>query len=183
MRRSQLEHAIRVACRLIEAESVIVVGSQSILGTHSDESLPQAASRSMEVDLIPIAESVEEVRRLGDIIEGAAGELSMFESTHGFSIDCLEERSITLPQGWRERLIPLRNENTQGATGLCLEQHDLCASKLCANREKDLRFVDSLITARMASPEVIRERLLLIESDTSVRAQSWLAAKGSSYSD
>jgi hypothetical protein len=41
----------------------------------------------------------------------------------------------------RERLIPISNENTRGVTGLCLEVHDLCASKLIAGREKDLEFV------------------------------------------
>jgi hypothetical protein len=33
MRRDQLEHAIRTACQIIGRPEVIVVGSQSILGT------------------------------------------------------------------------------------------------------------------------------------------------------
>jgi hypothetical protein len=35
MRRDQLEHAIRTACQFIGRREVIVVGSQSILGTGS----------------------------------------------------------------------------------------------------------------------------------------------------
>jgi hypothetical protein len=43
-----------------------------------------------------------------------------------------------LPEGWRDRLVPIRNANTGGGTGLCLEIHDLVVSKLMAAREKDL---------------------------------------------
>ena len=42
---------------------------------------------SIEVDILPIADSNEETARLADLIEGVAGELSPFEALHGFSID------------------------------------------------------------------------------------------------
>jgi len=35
---------------------VIVVGSQSILGTFTEEQLPAAATMSIEVDILPIAD-------------------------------------------------------------------------------------------------------------------------------
>ena len=50
MRREQLEHAIRAACQIIGHHEVIVVGSQSILGTYSEDQLPPAATMSIEVD-------------------------------------------------------------------------------------------------------------------------------------
>jgi hypothetical protein len=37
MRRDQLEHAIRTACQMIDRTEVIVVGSQSNLGTFRQE--------------------------------------------------------------------------------------------------------------------------------------------------
>ena len=49
MRREQLEHAIRTACQIIEHPEVIVVGSQSILGTFSEDELPAAATMSAEL--------------------------------------------------------------------------------------------------------------------------------------
>jgi len=72
MRRDQLEHAIRTACQIIGAPEVIVVGSQSILGTYREEQLPRAATMSVEVDVLPIAESNEETARLADLIEGGS---------------------------------------------------------------------------------------------------------------
>lgn len=83
MNRSQLEHAIRTSCQIIEAPAVIIVGSQAILGTYEECELPAAATMSMEVGVLPIARDPLEVVRLGDRIEGVAGEFSQFESTHG----------------------------------------------------------------------------------------------------
>lgn len=70
MRRDQLEHAIRTACQIISAREVIVVGSQSILGTFAEEQLPAAATMSIEVDILPIADNNDETARLADLIEG-----------------------------------------------------------------------------------------------------------------
>ena len=46
--------------------------------------------------------------------------------------------TATLPSGWEGRLVAVRNENTLGATGWCLEPHDLWVSKAIAGRPKDL---------------------------------------------
>ena len=37
MHRDQLEHAVRSACQIIQRPEVIVVGSQAILGTFSED--------------------------------------------------------------------------------------------------------------------------------------------------
>ena len=75
------------------------------------------------------------------------------------SEDGVDEATATLPTGWAERLVPIRNENTAGATGWCLEIHDLAISKLVAGREKDLAFLRVLLRERMAAAPVLRERL------------------------
>ncbi len=79
MRRDQLEHAIRIACQIIGRPEVIVVGSQSILGTFGEDELPARATMSAEVDILPIADSNEETEQLANRIEGVAGEFSPFE--------------------------------------------------------------------------------------------------------
>ena len=63
------------------------------------------------------------------------------------------------PTGWQGRLIPIQNENTGGGAGLCLEVHDLAVSKLVAGREKDLAYIQDLLRHRLATPELIRQRL------------------------
>ena len=87
MRQDQLEHAIRTASQIIVRHEVIVVGSQSILGTFREDQMPADATRSVEIDILPIADDNSETERLPDLIEGVAGEFSPFEELRGFSID------------------------------------------------------------------------------------------------
>jgi len=156
MRRDQLEHAIRTACQIIERPEVIVVGSQAILGSFREDELPADATMSVEVDILPIADSNDETARLADLIEGVAGEFSTFEQLHGFSIDGVDLETSTLPDGWRDRLVKVQNANTAAParqpqfTGWCLDKEDLCVAKLCAFREKDRNFVAALLEAGLA---------------------------------
>jgi hypothetical protein len=101
MRRDRLEHAIRAACQIIEQPAVIIFGSQAILGTYSEGQLPDAATMSAEIDVLPIAEDNEETARLADVIEAVAGEWPPFEQQHGFSIDGVDLSTPILPEGWR----------------------------------------------------------------------------------
>lgn len=137
MRRDQLEHAIRTACQIIEHLAVVVVGSQSILGTFTEDELPSEATMSLEIDILPLAADNDETARLADLIEGIAGEWSSFEEQHGFSIDGVDLTTVVLPEGWRDRLIEVQNANTAAPagqpryTGWCLDKLT-CASPSCA---------------------------------------------------
>jgi hypothetical protein len=168
MRREQLEHAIRTSCQIIARPAVIVVGSQSILATFDEEQLPPEATMSIEVDILPIADGNEETARLADLIEGAAGELSPFEELPGYSIDGVDLNTSALPDGWRDRLVKVQNENTAAPTGhpqytgWCLDKEDLCVAKLCAFREKDRNFVAALLNAGLIDPCVISHRLTTV---------------------
>ena len=186
MRRDQLEHAIRAACQIIGRPAVVVVGSQAILGTYREEDLPLAATMSVEVDILPIADDNETTARLADMIEGVAGEFSTFEELHGFSIDGVDLQTAVLPAGWRDRLVRLQNANTAGPsgqpqfTGWCLDKEDLCVAKLCALREKDRNFVSALLDARLVDATVISERLADLDDahrERANRALAWLASR------
>jgi hypothetical protein len=54
---------------------------------------------SVEVDILPIADSNHETALLADLIEGVAGEFSSFEELHGFSIDGVDLETSALPAG------------------------------------------------------------------------------------
>jgi hypothetical protein len=183
MRRDQLEHAIRTACQIIDQPAVIIVGSQAILGTYSEDQLPNAATMSIEVDVLPIADDNQETARLADVIEGIAGEWSPFEQQHGFSIDGVDLDSAILPDGWRDRLVKVQNANTAAPTGepsftgWCLDKEDLCVAKLCAFREKDRNFVAALLDAGLVDADVIATRMPSVPREhlpTTERALAWL---------
>jgi hypothetical protein len=183
MRRDQLEHAIRAACQIIDASEVIVVGSQAILGTFPETDLPAAATMSAEVDILPIADSNKATADLADRIEGVAGEFSSFEQLHGFSIDGVDLTTSALPDGWRDRLVPVQNENTAAPSGQpqfigwCLDKQDLCVAKLCALREKDRNFVAALLKAGLVDADIIASRLDAVPAryrPNAQRARDWL---------
>ena len=183
MRRDQLEHAIRTACQIIGSREVIVVGSQSILGTFREDQLPIAATMSVEVDILPIADDNDETARLADLIEGVAGEFSPFEELHGFGIDGVDLETSALPADWRERLVKVQNANTAAPggepqyVGWCLDKEDLCVAKVCAFREKDQNFVAALVRSGLVDRETILTRLATVDERyrrAAERAGSWL---------
>lgn len=183
MRRDQLEHAIRAACQIIGQPAVIVVGSQSILGTFHQDDLPASAHVSREIDILPLGDDNDEVERLADLIEGVAGEFSPFEELHGFSIDGVDLTTSALPDGWRDRLVEVKNANTAAPggqpvfTGWCLDKEDLCVAKLCAFREKDRRFVHDLVDAGLVDRDVIADRLRIVPEHDRAAAENatrWL---------
>lgn len=175
---------------MLGTREVIVVGSQAILGSNAESELPATATMSVEVDILPVGSSPEEVRSMAMALCGALGEFSDFDRLHGFSVDGVDLETAVLPAGWKERLVEVKNPNTAppaGAppyTGWCLEAHDLCASKPCELREKDRNFVASLIKAGLVSSAELMKRLQSLPGDQSpaaAAALSWLEANRSRY--
>jgi hypothetical protein len=152
MNRAELEHIIRAASGITGVPDLVIVGSQAVLAQFPDA--PAALLASMEADVYP--------RHRPDLsiqIDGAIGERSLFHETFGYYAHGVDETTATLPPGWQDRLVPIRNENTGDATGWCLEVHDLAASKLAAGREKDVDFVRLLLRERMVTPVTLVGRV------------------------
>lgn len=137
MTRKELEDAIRAACDIAEDNELYVFGSQAILGQYPNAN--EKLRKSIEVDVSP-KNNPEAVTK----IAGALGENSMYHNTKGFYVDGVSIETAILPEGWQERTIKVE-EYAEGKIGLCVEAHDLAASKLLAFREKDTEFVRTLI--------------------------------------
>lgn len=152
MKRSQLEHIIRAAAGNADTNDIVVIGSQAILAAHPNA--PSELLISVEADVFPRDRPADSI-----LIDGAIGERSIFHETYGYYAHGVGETTATLPSGWRDRLVPIHNENTRGATGWCLEVHDLAVSKLIAGREKDLSFVAAMFRHQLAQPDLVRKRL------------------------
>lgn len=155
MKREDLEHVIRAACDVLHESEVIIVGSQAILGAPY-EGLPKDVMLSVEVDVMAVSDpDGSKALRLN----GAIGELTHFDDMYGYYAEGVEDGLCRFPDGWRERLIPVESPATNGVTGLCAEPHDLCASKLLAGRDKDLKYVASLLRSGHVKVEVLVERV------------------------
>jgi hypothetical protein len=155
VRREDLEHVIRAAGDVLGESEVIIVGSQAILGAPF-EGLPKDVMFSVEVDVMATYDpDGSKALRLN----GAIGELTHFDDTYGYYAEGVEDGLCRFPDGWRERLIPVESPATNGVTGLCAEPHDLCASKLLAGRDKDLKYVASLLWSGHIKVDVLIERI------------------------
>lgn len=163
MRRCDLEHIIRAAGAIAGDNRIVVIGSQSVLAQFPEA--PDSLLRSAEADVFPASNPTA-----ADLIEGSIGEGSAFHAMFGYYAQGVDDTAAVLPAGWRDRLVPIRNGNTGGVTGLCLEVHDLAISKYVAGRPKDLEF-----TRLLASHGMVRKRRLLrlvMDTDLSAGLQS-----------
>ena len=158
MNRAALEHIIRAAAVISGDDEIIVIGSQAVLASFPDA--PAVMLLSDEADVYP-----KNFPERADLIEGSIGELSPFHDTFGYYAKGASEQTASLPLGWQTRLVPLQNPNTRGATGLCLEVHDLVAAKLVAGREKDKVYAAAAIAAKIVDVELLLERIAQIDVD------------------
>jgi hypothetical protein len=148
----ELEHIIRASGGNADCLDIVIIGSQSILGTFPEA--PECLLISMEADVFPLDRPQDAI-----LIDGAIGELSIFHETFGYYAHGVAEDTAFLPTGWKDRLVPLKNANTRGVTGWCLEVHDLAVSKLVAGREKDVDYLRELFRHELAEPDKVAELL------------------------
>jgi hypothetical protein len=139
-----------------------VIGSQSILGQFPYA--PASLLVSIEADVYPLTRSER-----AELVDGAIGEGSQFHEQFGYYAQGVGESTAVLPAGWRTRLVSIKNANTGGVEGLCLEVHDLAISKYVAGREKDLRFTRELARHRMTRRATLLERLGVTPLDAARR--------------
>jgi hypothetical protein len=164
MKRSELEHVIRAAAAIAGDDELIVVGSQAVLGQFPDA--PTELLISIEVDVYPRHHPDR-----ADLIDGSIGELSPFHQTFGYYAQGVGPTTAIVPAGWEARLVPVQTPATRGATGWCLEIHDLVLSKYAAGREKDHAFIAGAIAHGMVDRGELERRLADLPVDAEHRAR------------
>ena len=159
MKKQQLDHVLRAAGRITGEMQFVIIGSQSLHGSHPD--LADDIVRSAEVGLI--------AKRDPGRTEwlNAIGQDSPFHEEFGYYADPVDEDTAILPKGWKGRLVNLPPGNTDGVMGLCLEPHDLAIAKYVAGREKDRIFTRELARRGI----VTRERLIGLLEQTSIKEE------------
>ena len=156
MKKQELDHVLRAAGRITGEKQFIIIGSQSLHGKYPD--LADDIVKSAEVDLIA-AKRPGRTEWLNSI-----GVYSRFHETFGYYADPVDEKTATLPKGWKGRLVNLPPGDTEGVKGLCLEPHDLAIAKYVASREKDQVFTRELVGRGILS----EKRLLSLLEQTPV---------------
>lgn len=172
MNRLQLAHILRAACQVTGDPDVLVIGSQSILGTYDDSVLPPTVVASMEAD---VAFLNDPKRLKADAVEGVLGEMSPFHDNNLVYAEGIHVDTAELPAGWRDRLVTWDLQSSAPATPWFLDPHDLVVSKLAARREKDVEFCAALLDADLVDLDVLDQRASLLPR-SSAPVSSWLSA-------
>jgi hypothetical protein len=73
MTREELAHILRAAAKIADDPGILVIGSQSILGSYPEQLLPEPVWLAMEAD---IAFLDDPDAHKADLVDGAIGELS-----------------------------------------------------------------------------------------------------------
>ncbi len=137
MTRQQLAHLLRRACAVVGDVDVLVLGSQSILGSFDENELPPQATASQEAD---IAFVNDPARDKADHVDVAIGEMSDFHRSNGVYAEGVHIDTAILPNGWRDRLVSWTVESSRPAKPRFLEPHDLAVAKLAAGRGEGQSF-------------------------------------------
>jgi Nucleotidyltransferase of unknown function (DUF6036) len=173
MNRAQLEHVLRAAATVADDPNVLVIGSQSILGTFGESLLPLEATTSIEADLA-FVDDPDGIK--SDRVDGAIGELSRFHESFGYYAQGVSVRTAVLPAGWETRTVSFAPPGATPARARCLEPHDCVASKLVAGRDKDLAFARALLRETLIDREVLVARIhdLPIDEAWVARLEGWV---------
>ena len=150
----------RAAGEITGKKQFIIIGSQSLHGKYPD--VPDEILLSAEVGLI-VKNDPKKTEALNFI-----GVYSRFHETHGYYADPVDEKTATLPRGWKGRMLNLPPGNTQGVSGLCLDPHDLAIAKYVARREKNIVFTHALAARGMME----KTQLLALLAKTPIDAQA-----------
>lgn len=150
MKKSQLEHILRAASRIVEENEFIIIGSQSLHGKYPD--IADTILVSREADLM-VKKDVAKTEFLN-----AIGMDSPFHEEFGYYADPVDPNTAVLPKNWRNRLVHLKLEQPD-LKAYCLEPHDLAIAKLAAGRDKDQVFICALLKMNFLNPETLAQRL------------------------
>lgn len=101
----------------------------------------------------------------------AIGVFSPFHESYGYYADPVDEKTATLPKGWRGRLVNLPPGDTEGVRGLCLDPHDLAIAKYVAARPKDIQFNRQLVARKLLDRHRLLHLLAATPVDESTRSR------------
>lgn len=175
MTRDQLADVLSCVSRIAQTRDVLVYGSQSILGSYSENELPPEATGSMEVDIIFFDDPDYDKSSL---VDAAIGELSDFHNEYGYYPQGVSITTAKLPEGWEDRLVPYETPRTKPGRGLCLEPHDCILAKLVRFEQKDVNFAVALVKAGLIDLDILAERVGTLPTHPAniQRTRNWIGA-------
>ena len=155
----QFEHILRACQGNTDETGFYIIGTASLLAQHPELAEGEdGVVTSHEADVWPTSGNP----KTADLLE-AIGEMSPFHEQFGIYVDPYSPSNAILPKGWETRTLPFESEWTKGATGYCLEKHDLTVSKMARGEPKDLKFVAELVKRNLLDKPEVEARIRLVD--------------------
>lgn len=107
--------------------------------------------------------------------------MSDFHHLNGYYAEGLHTATVTLPSGWRDRLVSWNLRSSEPAEPRFLDPHDLAVAKPAAGRDKDLRFVAGLLEVGLLRIAVLHDPMGLVDDLDLLldkRIRGWLERYG-----
>ncbi len=149
MRREDVQKALEAASAISNHHEFVVAGSLSVLGLI--DTPPERMSMSTDIDFFPLRDP----GRASDIAS-VLGEDSEFHERNGYYLDPISPELPVLPDGWRERLVPVKLGNT---TAYFLDVHDTAVSKYARGAPNDYRWLEAGYEAKILTLSVVESRV------------------------
>lgn len=140
----QLDRLLREVSLRHHVNEFVVIGSLSILALGREHAIPETMLVSDEVDAWPESDPARAFE-----ITKEFGLGSKFEQEHGYYFDAVSPSLPTFPDGWRNRMIPLKLPG--GASVKFVDPNDAAIAKLARGDRKDLQWVRAGIDASLLS--------------------------------
>jgi len=167
-------HLLRAAKEITQKLNFLIVGSQAIVADKNYKRLEENDSvclNTPELDLVvfdKIGNDMVVDEESGDYADWNLGELSRFNETHGYYIQAVDLTTSKLFNGWENRLNKIQQDY---ADNFFISLEDIVLSKLYANREKDIDYVNDLNRNNMIDfdliNKIIDKEILLIDKNES----------------
>jgi hypothetical protein len=151
MRRDDIRKALEAACAISSHHEFIIAGSLSVLGLI--DTPPKQMAISIDIDFFPLRDP----GRANDIA-AVLGEGSDFHLRHGYYLDAISPELPVLPEGWRDRLIPVQLGQT---TAFFLDVHDAAISKYARSELNDFRWLEAGYEAQILMLSIVETRIRL----------------------
>lgn len=157
MNLGQMSHIIRAVAECTNCVSLLVIGSQAILGHCLDRGFDFDFCESLEVDIVPIPDN----ELVSDIIDGTLGEQSPFNITHGYYAHGVSIKTAVFPLGWENRVLEkeFSIDLDKSVRVFFPSVEDLILSKCIAGREKDIRYIEKIAKEGLADTYKLNQYL------------------------
>lgn len=149
MRREDVQKALEAACAVSNHHEFVVAGSLSVLGLLNTP--PESMSMSIDIDFFPLRDP-----GAASDIASVLGEDSDFHERNGYYLDPISPELPTLPDGWRDRLVPVPLGNT---TAYFLDVHDTAVSKYARGAPNDYRWLEAGYEVKILNLTTIEGRV------------------------